>query len=62
MMPDAVAGLSVDLVEADFLGSDVAGYRATGQVTSERRSKPFQLARRAMNYSERYRVDSRRMG
>jgi hypothetical protein len=30
----------------------VAGYSATGQVTSERRKKPFQLARGAMGYSE----------
>src|ERR1700754_3530496 len=36
-----------------FSVSDVAGYRATGQVTSERRRKPFQLARGAMRYSER---------
>src|SRR6267378_931082 len=28
-----------------FSESDVAGYKATGQVTSERRKKPFQLAR-----------------
>src|ERR1700688_1220192 len=34
-----------------FSVSDVAGYRATGQVTSERRRKPFQLARGAMGYS-----------
>src|SRR3979411_2218933 len=31
-----------------FSESEVAGYRATGQVTSERRRKPFQLARGAM--------------
>src|SRR5258708_10899471 len=31
-----------------FSESDVAGYRATGQVTSERRKKPFQLARGAI--------------
>src|SRR5215211_7197385 len=31
-----------------FSESEVAGYRATGQVTSERRKKPFQLARGAM--------------
>src|ERR1700710_2674156 len=36
-----------------FSVSDVAGYRATGQVTSERRKKPFQLARGAMKYSEK---------
>src|SRR4051812_23874310 len=35
-----------------FSVSEVAGYRATGQVTSERRRKPFQLARGAMGYSE----------
>src|SRR5665213_904500 len=35
-----------------FSVSDVAGERATGQVTSERRRKPFQLARGAMGYSE----------
>src|ERR1700709_21046 len=35
-----------------FSVSDVAGYRATGEVTSERRKKPFQLARGAMGYSE----------
>src|SRR6185295_10096813 len=34
-----------------FSVSDVAGYNATGQVTSERRRKPFQLARGAMGYS-----------
>src|SRR5258708_4296793 len=34
-----------------FSVSDVAGYRATGQVTSERRKKPFQLARGAMGNS-----------
>src|ERR1700710_2806955 len=31
-----------------FSDSDVAGYSATGQLTSERRRKPFQLARGAM--------------
>src|SRR6202051_1664414 len=37
-----------------FSVSDVAGYSATGQVTSERRKKPFQLARGAMgNYKKR---------
>src|SRR5258708_3850996 len=35
-----------------FSVSEVAGYNATGQVTSERRRKPFQLARGAMGYSE----------
>src|SRR5467141_581447 len=28
-----------------FSESEVAGYKATGQVTSERRKKPFQVAR-----------------
>src|ERR1700729_535129 len=32
-----------------FSDSEVAGYSATGQVTSERRRKPFQFARRAMD-------------
>src|SRR6266436_8313662 len=36
-----------------FSVSEVAGYSATGQVTSERRKKPFQLARGAMRYSEK---------
>src|SRR6478752_4513733 len=31
-----------------FSDSDVAGYSATGQVTRDRRRKPFQLARRAI--------------
>src|ERR1700674_5584874 len=31
-----------------FSDSEVAGYKATGQVTSERRKKPFQLARGAI--------------
>src|SRR3954451_18591133 len=35
-----------------FSVSEVAGYRATGQVTRERRRKPFQLARGAMGYSK----------
>src|ERR1700750_415940 len=43
-----------------FSVSDVAGYRATGQVTSERRKKPFQLARGAMASSENATVDLRR--
>src|SRR4030081_2759595 len=33
-----------------FSESDVAGYSETGQVTSERRRKPFQLARGAMGW------------
>src|SRR5471032_3022647 len=41
-----------------FSVSDVAGYRATGQVTSERRKKPFQLARGAMGYSETLQADT----
>src|SRR6478672_10886992 len=32
-----------------FSVSEVAGYSATGQVTSERRRKPFQFARGAMD-------------
>src|ERR1700739_1960354 len=36
-----------------FSVSDVAGYSATGQVTSERRKNPFQLARGAMGSSEK---------
>src|ERR1700733_2086041 len=37
-----------------FSESEVAGYKATGQVTSERRKKPFQLARGAIQkYSRR---------
>src|ERR1700760_4339176 len=37
-----------------FSDSEVAGYSATGQVTSERRRKPFQFARGAMTrYSRR---------
>src|SRR6267143_1843682 len=31
-----------------FSESEVAGYKATGQVTNERRKKPFQLARGAI--------------
>src|SRR6266478_2165873 len=44
-----------------FSVSDVAGYRATGQVTSERRKKPFQLARGAMGYSENATDQKRRI-
>src|SRR5712671_4865630 len=36
-----------------FSVSEVAGYSATGQVTSERRKKPFQLARGGMRCSEK---------
>src|SRR5712671_1944853 len=36
-----------------FSESEVAGYNATGQVTSERRKKPFQLARGAMRYAKK---------
>jgi len=43
---DAVAGLSVELVERDFFGFRRCQIeRATGQVTEERRRKSFQLAR-----------------
>src|ERR1700679_428288 len=47
-----------------FSDSEVAGYSATGQVTSERRKKPFQFARGAMDaYSRRGNgSDSRRIG
>src|SRR6516164_3383003 len=38
-----------------FSESDVAGNRATGQVTRERRKNPFQLARGAMKNSQRNR-------
>src|ERR1700684_670189 len=44
--------LRLSWLKLTFSVSDVAGYRATGQVTSERRKKPFQLARGAMGYSE----------
>src|ERR1700738_2990170 len=36
-----------------FSDSEVAGYSATGQVTSERRRKPFQFARGAMTRSSK---------
>src|SRR3954449_12138321 len=42
-----------------FSVSDVAGYSATGQVTSDKRKKPFQLARGAMGYSKRNRDNTR---
>src|SRR6266480_2183061 len=47
-----------------FSESDVAGYNATGQVTRERRRKPFQLARGAMmtllrNKHKRTRIQAR---
>src|SRR5271168_2298529 len=35
-------------LKATFSVSEVAGYSATGQVTSDSRRKPFQLARGAM--------------
>src|ERR1700710_1033316 len=43
-----------------FSLSEVAGYSATGQVTSERRKKPFQLARGAMGYSDTRQTRTRR--
>jgi hypothetical protein len=44
-----------------FSESDVAGYKATGQVTSERRKKPFQLARGAIQILQtQQNPDSRR--
>src|ERR1700761_7175260 len=46
-----------------FSLSEVAGYSATGQVTSDRRRKPFQLARGAMNAELQIGYpDSRRTG
>src|SRR6202158_543261 len=44
--------LRLTWLKLTFSVSDVAGYRATGQVTSERHKKPFQLARGAMGDSE----------
>src|SRR5215831_19751823 len=44
--------------------SDVAGYSATGQVTSESRKKPFQFARGAMDAPDTQTMevmDSRRL-
>src|SRR4051794_25714319 len=46
-----MACLPIELIERDLLDSDVAGYSATGDVTRDRRRKPFQLARGAM-YAE----------
>src|SRR5687767_2671711 len=43
-----------------FSDSDVAGYNATGQLTRERRRKPFQLARGAMRGNSDTSQDSRR--
>src|SRR5258705_13302070 len=44
-----------------FSESEVAGYKATGQVTSERRKKPFQLARGAIQILQTLQnTDSRR--
>jgi hypothetical protein len=51
----------VDLVEANFFGiagGRISGYRATGQVTSETRRKPFQLTRGAMDATSNYATDS----
>src|SRR3981189_1755249 len=45
-----------------FSDSDVAGYSATGQVTRERRRKPFQFARGAMGELQLLMPDSRRTG
>jgi hypothetical protein len=42
-----------------FSVTEVAGYKAKGQVTRERRKKPFQLARGAMRYSKNARRNSR---
>ena len=41
----------LEILKLIFSESEVAGNRATGQVTRERRRKPFQLARGAMGYS-----------
>src|SRR5439155_9737590 len=41
-----------DRAEAFELAEEVPGYRATGQVTRERRKKPFQLARGPLRYSK----------
>ncbi len=49
---DAVAGLAVDLVEADLFGIRRRRIQGDRTGTSERRKKPFQLARGAMAYSE----------
>src|SRR6266852_3021589 len=43
-------------VKLIFSESEVAGYKATGQVTSERRKKPFQLARGAIQILQLYRT------
>src|SRR6266436_2535778 len=44
-----------------FSESEVVGYKATGQVTRERRKKPFQLARGAIEHSKTLQnPDSRR--
>lgn len=48
---DAVPRVQVDLVEADLLGFRRGRVKGYGTVTSERRRKPFQLARAAMRYS-----------
>jgi hypothetical protein len=42
---DAVTRISVELVEADLFGIGRGRIKSAGQVTSERRRKPFQLAR-----------------
>jgi hypothetical protein len=46
---DAVASVTVDLVEAYFLGIGSGRIQSDRQVTSERRKKPFQLARGAIS-------------
>jgi hypothetical protein len=50
-----MAGLLVDLVETDFFGIGSGGIQSDREVTSERRKKPFQLARGAIGYSKRNR-------
>jgi hypothetical protein len=60
-IPDAMAGVLVDLIEADFSESAVAGNKGIGQLTRERRKKHFQLARGAIqNTRTQQNLDSRR--
>ena len=52
---DAVAGLPVELVERYLFALGGSKIEATGRVTSDRRKKPFQLARGAMYAVLRFR-------
>jgi hypothetical protein len=45
---DPVPGILLSWLNETFSDSEVAGYSATGHVTSDRRRKPFQLARGAI--------------